>query len=291
VSKRLGRNDVLRGFSLDIGPGQIVLLLGPNGAGKTTALDLALGLRRPDRGTVTVLGVDAARRPGSAVLGSAPQDVAFPPTVRVNELLRFVTSHSMRPHDVGELLDVCGLAHLATRQSGGLSGGEKRRLALALAMCGRPQILVLDEPTTGLDAESREAMWQTLSMFRSRASAVVVTTHDLHDLQHRADRVVVMDRGAVVLDDSPEAIRRTFGGISISFSCRDWSPASWPADGLGRATVDGTDVHLSIAATESDRAVRELVRRGIDFGDLRISELDLQASLSRRAVLTNGHTS
>jgi ABC-2 type transport system ATP-binding protein len=196
VWKRLGRVDALSGVDLEVREGEVVALLGPNGAGKTTLANVLLGLRRPDRGSVTVAGPT----------GATPQGMGFPPTLRVREILDFTCAHYVQPVDVDTLLDRFELAELAHRQTGGLSGGETRRLAVAVAFAGSPSLAVLDEPTTGLDVESRRAVWDEVRAFASHGGAVLLTTHSLEEARALADRVVVIAHGRIVAAGEPDAL-------------------------------------------------------------------------------------
>ena len=207
VEKRLGPNRALAGVDLVLREGEVLALLGPNGAGKTTAVGILLGLRRPDAGTARVFGRDPrlphARRP----LGSTPQEVSFPPTLRVREVIALVRAHYEAPAPLEELVDRFGLARLSGRQAGGLSTGERRRLALALAFAGRPRAVLLDEPTTGLDVESRRAIWSHVLEFSAAGGSVLLTNHSLEEAEALATRIAVIHLGRVVATGSVDDIR------------------------------------------------------------------------------------
>ncbi|MHB8651390.1 MAG: ATP-binding cassette domain-containing protein [Gaiellaceae bacterium] len=208
VHKRLGGVAALRGVDLDVRGGEIVALLGPNGAGKTTLVNVLLGLRRPDRGTVTVRGS----------VGATPQGMGFPPTVRVEEVIDFVRKHYPDPISAPELLGRFGLAGLERRQVGGLSGGEARRLAVAVAFAGAPALGVLDEPTTGLDVEARRAVWSAVRAFADAGGAILLTTHALDEARALADRIVVIAAGAIVAQGSPAELEAQTGlGLEEAF--------------------------------------------------------------------------
>lgn len=196
VWKRLGNVEALQNVELDVERGEIVALLGPNGAGKTTLVNILLGLRRPDRGTVAVFGPT----------GATPQGMGFPPTLRVREILDFTRAHYADAVDTETLLARFGLEALARRQAGGLSGGETRRLAVAVAFAGSPSLAVLDEPTTGLDVESRRAVWDAVRTFASQGGAVLLTTHSLEEARALADRVVLIAHGRIVAGGEPGAL-------------------------------------------------------------------------------------
>ena len=197
--------DVVAGLSLDVRPGEILGLLGPNGAGKTTTVEIVEGYRRPDRGTVRVLGLDPARE-GRALrprMGIMLQQSGLPPQVRVRELVRLYASFYRDPEDPDALLGRVGLAAAAKRRVKVLSGGERQRLALAIALVGRPDVAILDEPTAGMDPQAKAATREVVSGLRDRGVPVLLTTHELADLERLADRIAIVDRGRLVALGTP----------------------------------------------------------------------------------------
>ena len=200
AGKRYGRTVALHPIDLAIERGELVALLGPNGAGKTTLASLALGLRRPTAGRVRVLGRDPRTWRGRVGLGATPQEMAFPPTLRAREIVAFARAHAPHAPPLAELEERFGLGDLGRRQAGALSGGQRRRLALALAFACAPEVVVLDEPTTGLDVEARRHAWTAIADFASAGGTVLLTTHSLEEAAALAHRVVVLARGSVVAD-------------------------------------------------------------------------------------------
>jgi ABC-2 type transport system ATP-binding protein len=213
VHKRYGEVEALRGVDLDIQPGELVALLGPNGAGKTTAVSILLGQRRPDAGSALLFGRDPTLPATRRLAGATPQMAGFPDNLTVAEVVDFVRVHYPDPAATPELLGRFGLAELAGRRAGGLSGGQQRRLAVALAFAGRPRLVVLDEPTTGLDVEARRGLWEVLRAFVADGGAVLLTTHYLEEAQALASHVVVLADGQVVAHGSVEDIT-TRAGLS-----------------------------------------------------------------------------
>ncbi len=211
VSKRFGSVTALEGFSLLVEEGEIVALLGPNGAGKTTAVGLLLGVRRPNAGTVELLGRDPRAWRTRTAVGATPQEMSFPPTLRVREILDFAAAHYPAPAPRDELLAQFGLSGLGGRRVGGLSGGERRRLAVALAFVGAPRLLVLDEPAASLDVESRRNVWEAIRGHRARGGAVLLTTHHLEEAEALADRIVLLSRGTVVAAGTAAEIKSAAG--------------------------------------------------------------------------------
>lgn len=283
VTRRYGDTVALDGVDLTIEPGSLTGLLGPNGAGKSTLVNLVSGLRRADSGTVRLFGGDprdAARRIG---LGSTPQQTGLPETLRVGEVLRFVSGHFPDPVPAGELLERFGLAGLERRQTGGLSGGQKRRLAVALAFCGRPRLVLLDEPTTGLDVEGRRVLWDVVREFHAGGGTVLLTTHYLDEVESLAERVVVIAEGKIRADGDVGTIRGAVRRNRVTL--RAHVLPELPA--VEHAERDGDRWTLHTA--DADELVRALVRSGAAFEDLGVARASLEdAFLSLTAPATTG---
>jgi ABC-2 type transport system ATP-binding protein len=219
VTKRFGETTALDAVDLEIAAGEVVALLGPNGAGKTTALSILLGLRRPDSGRAELFGCDPRRPSARTAIGVTPQDGGFPLTLRVGEVVDLVRAHFPHPAPRQELLERFGLADIARRQTGGLSGGERRRLSVALAFAGRPQAVFLDEPTTGLDIEARRAAWREVGRFAGEGGTVLLTTHYLEEAEALASRIVLIARGRIVAEGTSVelAARASAAGLEEAF--------------------------------------------------------------------------
>lgn len=271
VTRRYGDVLALDDVSLDVPAGQLVGLLGPNGAGKSTLINLLLGLRRPDAGTVELFGGDPRVPTNRALLGCTPQETALPPTLKVREVLDFVARHHPDPVPPAQLLDELGLAEQSGRQTGGLSGGQRRRLSVALALVGRPRLLVLDEPTTGLDVDARHLLWQKVRDFHAAGGTVVVTSHYLEEIEALAERVVVVASGRVLVDDALDAVRGRVQQRRVSLRAADLPPVS----GVARVQSHGQD-RWTLFTTDSDALVRELVRLEVGFLDLEVAPASLE---------------
>ncbi len=271
VTRRYGDVLALDDVTLDVPAGQVLGLLGPNGAGKSTLLSLLLGLRRPDRGTVELFGGDPRDPARRAGLGCTPQETALPATLRVREVVDFVAGHHADPVPTARLLADLGLADQAGRQTGGLSGGQRRRLSLALALVGRPRLLVLDEPTTGLDVEARHLLWQRVRDFSAEGGTVVVTSHYLEEVEALAQRVVVVASGRVLVDGPLDVVRSRVRQRRVSLRAGALPPLAH----VVRAEA-GPDGRQTLYTHDSDALVRELVRADVPFADLEVAAASLE---------------
>lgn len=205
--KRYGALTALDGLDLDLQRGELLALLGPNGAGKTTAIGLLLGLFRADAGTVRLFGQDPQQIAARRRIGVMLQNAMLPPTLRVGELLRLTASYYPDPASVQQAAAMAGVEDLLQRPYGKLSGGQQRRVQFALAVCGRPELLFLDEPTVGLDIEARQKLWAAIRALVAQGCSVLLTTHYLEEAEALADRVCVMAQGRVVQQGTVDALR------------------------------------------------------------------------------------
>ncbi|HEY9423683.1 MAG TPA: ABC transporter ATP-binding protein [Microterricola sp.] len=279
ASRRFGDVLAVDDVTLEIEAGSMLGLLGPNGAGKTTLISLLNGLRRPTSGIVTLLGRSPQDVRSRQSLGSTPQETALPPTLRVGEVIDFVGKHFEQPMRTEALAEEFGLTPLLKRQAGALSGGQKRRLSVALAFVGRPKLVLLDEPTTGLDIDARHTLWQAVRRQHEAGATVVVTSHYLEEIEALAERVVVMAGGRVIADDSLQAIVGKVGVRQIRL--RTPEPAAVGAlPGVARAETVGADSadagELLLYTADSDQLIRELVTSGIPFADLAVRGASLE---------------
>ncbi|WP_113699629.1 ABC transporter ATP-binding protein [Nonomuraea lactucae] len=270
ATRRYGDVLALDRVSLDIRAGELVGLLGPNGAGKSTLVNLFVGLRRPTSGTVELLGGSPRDPLVRRGIGVTPQETGLPEALRVGEVVDFVSAHYPRRAARDELLERFGLRDLVRRQIGGLSGGQKRRLAVALAFAGEPRMVFLDEPTTGLDVEARRALWDGIRAFHDGGGTVLLTSHYLEEVEALAQRVVVVGHGRVLADDTVRAIRDMVGVRRVTLAA-----AALPElpGVLGAEREDGR-VHL--LTTDPDGLVVELVRSGTAFSGLEIRPTTLE---------------
>jgi ABC-2 type transport system ATP-binding protein len=282
ASRRYGDNLALDHITLDVAAGEVVGLLGPNGAGKSTLVSLLTGIRRPTSGRVELCGGDPRHPASRRTLGVTAQETGLPSSLRVGEVVDFVRAHYPDPLGRDELLDRFGLADLVRRQTGGLSGGQKRRVAVALAFAGRPRIVFLDEPTTGLDVQARRALWDGIRAFHADGGTVVLTSHYLEEIEALARRVVVIGGGRILADDAVAAVRGLVAIRRVSLTARVPLP---DLDGLVGVERQGERLHLLTA--DADRLVRDLVAHDVAFADLEVRPMSLEEAfltLTRQPV-------
>jgi ABC-2 type transport system ATP-binding protein len=278
VTKRLGGIEVLRELNLAVGAGEVTALLGPNGAGKTTAVGLLTGRLQPDSGTARLFGLDPSRPAGRARMGVMLQASGLPDTLTVQELVMLQSGYYRGARPVAETLDIVGLSDLAARRCGSLSGGQARRVQYALAICGRPDLLVLDEPTAAMDQMSRHSLWEIVREAAASGAGVLLTSHDLAEADALADRVLVMDGGRIVADDSPAALRARVGGSVVR--CRTKLPPVrlkvMPA--VRDAILEGAETR--IATTDAVATIRALADADRALADLRVADASLEDAIA-----------
>ena len=211
--KRYGHTAAVDGLSLRAGRRAVTAVLGPNGAGKTTTIEICEGYRRPDAGTVAVLGMDPATdaRALRPRVGVMLQSGGIPPAVRPGEYLRVLARFYAKPLDPAWLLDRLGLSSVARTQVRRLSGGQQQRVSLAAAVIGRPELVFLDEPTSGLDPQARRATWDLIAGLRAAGASVILTTHHMDEAERLADHVAIVDHGHLVAEGTPAELTGTAG--------------------------------------------------------------------------------
>ncbi len=273
AGKRYGATRALDGVDLALHAGQVTALLGVNGAGKSTAVGLLLGLLAPDAGEAVVFGQAPGSRAVRHLCGAMLQSASLPERLRVGELLELVRAGYPRPRSVADCIALAGLEGLVGRRYAGLSGGQQRRVQFALALCGRPRLLFLDEPTTGLDIDARQRLWSAVRELVAEGSAVLLTTHYLEEAEALSDRVVVLDAGRVVAQGSVDEVRARVSRRRIR--CRSALPAEsvarWP--GVHEAVRDGHI--LRIVAEPAEPVVRRLLDADPGLGELEIQRAGL----------------
>jgi ABC-2 type transport system ATP-binding protein len=278
LERRYGDFHAVRGISFEVRPGEVFALLGVNGAGKTSALEVLEGLAAPSGGSVRILGHDP-RRDRAAVrrhLGVLLQHSGLPGDLTVGETVQTWARTLTEPRSVAEALEQVDLAGRADVRVRSLSGGERRRLDLALALLGRPRVVVLDEPTTGLDPESRRAVWRIVRDLVSGGAAVVLTTHHLEEAEELADRIAILRAGVVVLSGTPEEISAS-QPATIRFTVPEGAP---PLPRLPGVRVEHTAPQVQLSTFALQPALTELLtwaaERGIELTGLQARAASLE---------------
>ncbi|MFD6158380.1 ABC transporter ATP-binding protein [Nocardia sp. NPDC060256] len=264
VTKSYGAVRAVCGLDLRLARGQTVALLGPNGAGKSTVIGMLLGLIPPDGGTISVLGATPERAVRDGRIGAVPQSGRLIPGVTVRELVGFVHRTYARRRPVGslaELMDTAQLTELAGRRADRLSGGQAQRVRLAIAVAGAPDLIILDEPTTGLDIESRRELWANIRSYTERGATVLFSTHYLDEADDHADRIVVIDRGRVIAEGTSEQIKERVPGRRVSIEFTSPAPVLDALPGVVGSETRGSRVHLH--TTDADATVLALAEAGL----------------------------
>ena len=283
LRKAYGSFEAVRGISFRVSIGESVALLGPNGAGKTTTVEILEGYRTPTSGSVAVLGIDPVT--GGVQLrqriGIVLQEAGFPPELTVAELIGAWRRFYPNPMDTDELLAAVGLEHRRNLRAKNLSGGEHRRLDLALGLVGRPELLFLDEPTTGFDPSARRLAWELIEGLVSRGMTLFLTTHYLDEAQRLADRIIIVTEGRIVADGTPDEIggRRDTPG-SVTFTLPDGlRPSELPLLPAGATIcVENRTVRLTSAdlVRVSHAVTGWAIERGLDLAGFRVARPSLE---------------
>ena len=274
VTKRYGDTTALDDITLNVQQGELLAVLGPNGAGKSTAISLWLGLLEPDAGDVRIRGGSPLEPSNRLGLGVMMQDAALPAELTGRELIAQAASYYPAPLTIDEVIDLTGIGDIADKRYSKLSGGQKRQIQFAVAVCGRPDTLFLDEPTVGLDIRAREAMWRTIRDLLLRGCSIVLTTHYLEEAEALADRVAVLAGGRIIAEGTVEEMRslverrriRCASVVAVDDVCQ------WP----GVVDAERDNGTLSITAFDAEAVVRRLLA-----ADEQLSQLEIkQASLA-----------
>lgn len=274
VGKNYGSTRALVDFNFEVHAGELVSLLGPNGAGKTTAIKLLLGLAKPSSGRLSVFGGDPGSTETHMRVGAMLQVGRVPETLRVGGHIDLFSSYYPNPLPIKETLAIAGLEQLRDRKFGLLSSGQKQRVLFALAICGNPDLLFLDEPTVGLDVEARHLLWQEIRNLLQRGKTILLTTHYLEEADALADRIVVINKGSVIAQGTPAEIKARTAGKKIR-CLTQLSP-----DEI-RRLPDVIDVHQDRQATifhtsQPERVLRELFQLDSEVSGLEVTSAGLE---------------
>jgi len=274
---------VLNGVDMSLKAGQVLAILGPNGAGKTTLINMLLGVYAPDAGKIHLFG----QKPGDLAvrqrIGVMLQEADLAETLQVHELIRQFASYYQQPMSTPELLELAGLEDKAKVRYSKLSGGEKRRVQFAIALAGRPDILFLDEPTTGLDVQARRTLWRNIRAYAERGAGIILTTHYLEEADSLADQIVVLNQGEIVAAGSPTTIKQRVSLKQIH--CR----TSLSIDQLqAHPLIEKVQIEKRISSSsdqltkctlltnETEALLRDLLQQDQSLTDLQVTGADLE---------------
>ena len=281
LRKSYGENEALRGIDFEVSPGEVFGFLGPNGAGKTTTIEILEGYRERTAGEVAVLGIDPghATREWRTRIGLVLQECELNPLLTVRETMHLYSSFFPKARSVDETLDLVGLGAKRDARVGSLSGGQQRRLDVGVGIIGNPELLFLDEPTTGFDPSARRDAWNMIEGLKELGTTIVLTTHYMDEAQHLADRVVIMREGGIVAEGAPETLGEQLGRETmIRFRTFD-GVADRASEAIGRrAVVSGNQA--TIASTDPQRDLYRLLSwaegEGITLPDLEVRRPSLE---------------
>src|SRR5215467_5301990 len=274
VNKNYGGVRALRTVNFRVHGGEVVALLGPNGAGKTTAVKLLLGLLQANAGKVRVFGADPTNPENRMRTGAMLQVGRVPETLRVREHIDLFSTYYQKPMAAAEVLATAGLEKLSDRKFGDLSGGQRQRVLFALAICGDPDLLFLDEPTVGLDVEARRMLWEQIRRFVSRGKTVLLTTHYLQEADALADRIAVINKGEIIAEGTPAQIKSRTAGKRIRCITEVGIDVLRRMPGVTQVKQDREAVELHVA--EAEPVLRELLARDETLSGLEVTSAGLE---------------
>ena len=274
VTKRYGATIALDGLNLALRPGEVVALLGPNGAGKSTAVRLLLGLIAPTAGKARVFGGDPQNPASRLRVGAMLQVARIPETLRVREHIDLFRSYYPKPLSMAEVVRVAQLEGIEDKMFSRLSGGQKQRVLFGLAMCGDPDLVFLDEPTVGMDIESRRGLWQQIRTLANRGKTVLLTTHYLEEADALAHRIVVINKGKIVSEGTPAEIKSVSAGRKIR--CRTRLTAEFLYTLPGVTNVERSSDDVVVMTPQAEEVVREMLLRDETLCNLEIASPALE---------------
>ncbi len=286
ATKRFGSVTALSNVSLSVQPGETVAMLGPNGAGKTTAVSLMLGMRRPSEGTARLFGGDPRIPVTRLRLGAMLQESGSPATLTVRESVELFRALYARPISADAAIDAAQLGEKAAARVATLSGGQRQRLYFALAIVGDPDVLFLDEPTVALDVESRRSFWEQITKLNQRGKTILLTTHYLDEADALANRIIVINRGVIVAEGTPTAIKSKASGKHVRFMAEGLS-REWLATLAGVQSVTLSGTQWTLYTLRPEEALKAVFARGTNISGLEVEGVGLEEAV---LALTAAHS-
>jgi len=274
--KKFGNFQAVDHINMTFEPGKITALLGPNGAGKTTTISMILGLMKPTSGEIQVLGQPAGTKALRERVGAMMQDAKAPDGLRVDEVLQLFRSYYKKPLSLEQLLDISGLHGEAKKRASSLSGGQRRRLAFAQCLAGDPELILLDEPTVGMDIEARGRFWDTIRAMAARGRTIILTTHDLEEADAVADYITMIAKGRVVAEGTPAALKAQTALRTISFHTQTMVTEAELLSLPGVEKVEITGARIRLHVQDTDRILGELLKTSWGVSDIDVSAAKLE---------------
>ena len=274
ATKKYGETEALRGVTIRIELGEVVAMLGPNGAGKTTSISLLLGLRKPTSGKALLFGLEPTNLLARSRVGVMLQESGVPQMLKVREIVDLFRSYYPKPLPRDRAIAMAGLEEKTNALVKELSGGQRQRLYFALAVCGNPDVLFLDEPTVGMDVEGRRSFIERIAEFAHMGRTVVLTTHYLEEADQLAQRVIVVDRGVVIADAPPAEIKSRVAGKRMRFVAPALNEKG--LEDLPVSAVTIKDHRVQLLTNQPELVLRRLFQRNVEMSDLEVSGADLE---------------
>ena len=273
LKKIYNKIEVVGGINTHIDAGEVVCLLGVNGAGKTTTINMMLGLEKPTSGNVLLFGGNPKDPKNRRKLGMTAQDTEFPEGLTVKEILNLVSAHFTNPYNMDEICKKFDIKPVMHQFASQLSGGQKQRVALALAFIGNPKIVFLDEPTTGLDVESRQIIWRFIKQFIKSGGTLFLTTHYLEEAEALATRILLLEQGKIKYEGSVNDFKALAGTKKIKFNATKQNLKLSSAK-----KIILSDDQYTIETDNTDSLIKELVKDNVDFKNLEIIDISLESA-------------
>jgi ABC-2 type transport system ATP-binding protein len=283
VTKKYGNVTALDGLSLTLRPGEIVALLGPNGAGKSTAVRLLLGLSSPTAGTARIFGGNPREAETRTRIGAMLQVASVPKTLKVKEHIDLFRSYFPAPLPFEEVVRIAQLEGIEERLFEKLSGGQKQRLLFGLAICGNPEIVFLDEPTVGMDIEARRGLWTQIRALAAQGKTVLLTTHYLEEADALAHRIVVINKGKVVSEGTPQEVKGRFASRKIKCVTSLTAAQLWELPGV--IDVERMGKHTCVTAGNAEGVLRRMLAEDENLSELEVVSPGLEDAF---LALTHG---
>ncbi len=274
ATKKYGEVEALKGVTILIELGEVVAMLGPNGAGKTTSISLLLGLRKPTSGKALLFGLEPTNLLARSRVGVMLQESGVPQMLKVREIVDLFRSYYPKPLPRDRAIAMAGLEEKTNALVKELSGGQRQRLYFALAVCGNPDVLFLDEPTVGMDVEGRRSFIERIAEFAHMGRTVVLTTHYLEEADQLAQRVIVVDRGVVIADAPPAEIKSRVAGKRMRFVAPALNEKG--LEDLPVSAVTIKDHRVQLLTNQPELVLRRLFQRNVEISDLEVSGADLE---------------